>query len=474
MSGSPKFDVHGYSGCPLQVLHAPSFSIVRQIVDGFNSPTSAQTVSTKFSEESLNSRTRYFVLKLSSSESYNPRLKKQAEKQQFFHQEMNCVDKEQHEDSKKEESGFFLQIPPILYLSSDVTEQIRSFLLDDEAVKKCFPSNVQQQQQHDQAFIKNFIEQWKTETFSTSQREKLIEKMNREEKLENLSGVLMPFVHHTDCLRFLCTADFQRIKRFEDHLCYFFEWQVKRCQMKPLPIDIIVAKLEDLRKVCSRSESLLRKLPLSESSKNLLASFLLFPCSAKPETISDACLLLLEKLIRFFQPATTEKEDISIKIKSLQIPMGFCHGDLTLSNILIQESTNDKIVLIDFLDSFLESPLSDMCKINQDLSHGWTIRMLATNNTTKQEEKGAKPTNKNEESSNSVDPVRLYVLFQRMMKKVVLEPFGKEIWFQKLFRPLCVISQMRVLQYSVEETVARYLWDTIEQEVKLCDAELWK
>jgi len=35
--------------------------------------------------------------------------------------------------------------------------------------------------------------------------------------------------------------------------------------------------------------------------------------------------------------------------KDITIPIGYCHGDLTLSNILLKEET---YYLIDFLDSF--------------------------------------------------------------------------------------------------------------------------
>lgn len=45
-----------------------------------------------------------------------------------------------------------------------------------------------------------------------------------------------------------------------------------------------------------------------------------------------------------------------------------CHGDFTLSNILFK---NDKVILIDCLDSFLESFLTDYCKIHQDLTFNY-------------------------------------------------------------------------------------------------------
>jgi len=53
------------------------------------------------------------------------------------------------------------------------------------------------------------------------------------------------------------------------------------------------------------------------------------------------------------------------------IPLGQCHGDLTFSNIMF--SMEDvKVGLIDFLDSFLESPIIDIVKLRQDTKFNWT------------------------------------------------------------------------------------------------------
>ena len=52
------------------------------------------------------------------------------------------------------------------------------------------------------------------------------------------------------------------------------------------------------------------------------------------------------------------------------IPEGFCHGDLTFSNILVNGKSR-RIAAFDFLDSFVESPLQDIAKIRQDTSYYW-------------------------------------------------------------------------------------------------------
>jgi aminoglycoside/choline kinase family phosphotransferase len=50
---------------------------------------------------------------------------------------------------------------------------------------------------------------------------------------------------------------------------------------------------------------------------------------------------------------------------------GLCHGDFTLSNMLIEHPS--KIHLIDMLDNFIETPLQDMAKLRQDTAFYWSL-----------------------------------------------------------------------------------------------------
>jgi len=60
------------------------------------------------------------------------------------------------------------------------------------------------------------------------------------------------------------------------------------------------------------------------------------------------------------------------------LPVGICHGDFTFSNMIF----SDKIILIDFLDNFIESPIQDITKIYQDLNLCWTGFMSKTKRDT--------------------------------------------------------------------------------------------
>jgi serine/threonine protein kinase len=52
---------------------------------------------------------------------------------------------------------------------------------------------------------------------------------------------------------------------------------------------------------------------------------------------------------------------------------GYCHGDLTFENIIIN---NDGIYLIDFLDSFVECPIIDESKLLQDSFCYWSFKNI--------------------------------------------------------------------------------------------------
>jgi hypothetical protein len=56
-----------------------------------------------------------------------------------------------------------------------------------------------------------------------------------------------------------------------------------------------------------------------------------------------------------------------------------CHGDFTIANMIYY---NNNIYLLDFLDSYINSPIIDLVKLKQDLYHNWS---LLNSNYTEQE-----------------------------------------------------------------------------------------
>lgn len=94
--------------------------------------------------------------------------------------------------------------------------------------------------------------------------------------------------------------------------------------------------------------------------------------------IEDATLKIHKKLA--ILSGTIDKK-YAKQIKLVQdtnwslTPISKCHGDFTLENLII---SNGKLHLIDFLDSFLESPLVDIAKLLFDLRYFWSKRRTKT------------------------------------------------------------------------------------------------
>lgn len=79
---------------------------------------------------------------------------------------------------------------------------------------------------------------------------------------------------------------------------------------------------------------------------------------------------ILEELLPVFNVGCQWVTDNCPQV--LNVPVGECHGDLTLSNFII--TSDNCMYLFDFLDSFIETPLQDVAKIVQDMKYGWSFR----------------------------------------------------------------------------------------------------
>ena len=55
----------------------------------------------------------------------------------------------------------------------------------------------------------------------------------------------------------------------------------------------------------------------------------------------------------------------------VSVPVSYCHGDLTLENIIVKDGT---LYFIDFLDSYIHTKYIDLAKILQDVIYYWSWR----------------------------------------------------------------------------------------------------
>lgn len=87
--------------------------------------------------------------------------------------------------------------------------------------------------------------------------------------------------------------------------------------------------------------------------------------------------LIIQKLTSLTKDSE-HKKIINILIRELNflnlndIPKSFCHGDFSMSNLLFE---NKYYILIDFLDSFVDTIFIDLAKLKQDLYYKWIMKI---------------------------------------------------------------------------------------------------
>ena len=122
----------------------------------------------------------------------------------------------------------------------------------------------------------------------------------------------------------------------------------------------------------------------------------------------------------------------------IDVPVGICHGDLTFSNILF--ANNSKYYLIDFLDSFIETPLQDIVKLRQDSQFGWSILMYLKKH----------------------DNIRVSMTLKYIDDKFN-KHFQKYEFYKKHYNVLQLMNILRILPYAKTYEVKNYLIKTLNE-----------
>lgn len=125
-------------------------------------------------------------------------------------------------------------------------------------------------------------------------------------------------------------------------------------------------------------------------------------------------------------------------IKNIKFPVNICHGDLTLCNILIKNKEKH-IFLIDFLDSFLESPIVDMVKVRQDTKYKWCINMFI----------------EQDKINDKVEKLLDYCDLK------FHNHFQKYNFYSETYKYFQIINLLRVLQYSKDKKISDSLTKNI-------------
>lgn len=206
--------------------------------------------------------------------------------------------------------------------------------------------------------------------------------------------IKMQYVYSKNFIEFFEQAGFEQVDYLIGELEYFVEYEIGKCNLQSVSASIFQEKYTDIRKKVVSN-----------------------PIYAGNETIAA----IVEKCQTVFD-----------NLKDMAIPVGICHGDLTFSNILFN---GNNYYLIDFLDSFIETPLQDIVKIRQDTAYRWSQLMY----------------------TKSYDAVRLHIICDKIDSEIDGYFSKKYDWYRDNYRTVQLMNILRILPYAHEEKVISYL-----------------
>ena len=216
---------------------------------------------------------------------------------------------------------------------------------------------------------------------------KVYEILRTDEKTE----IQMDYVYSQNYIDYFENAGVHEIDAFVDAMIAFVEQEIKVSPVSECSDDVLMTKFEDVASKVSK----------------------------RPDYDDELKSLLNKARMR------VEKEGM------LRIPIGVCHGDLTFSNILF---CGQQYCLIDFLDSFIESPLQDIVKLRQDSHYLWSCLMY----------------------QEPYDALRLKLISEYVDKRLD-EHFSQYDWYKEHYEVLQLMNMLRILPYAKEEKIVDYL-----------------
>ena len=116
------------------------------------------------------------------------------------------------------------------------------------------------------------------------------------------------------------------------------------------------------------------------------------------------------------------------------MPVGICHGDMTLSNMIFNDN---EVYLIDFLDSFIETPLMDIVKLRQDTKYNWSYLLINDNKN-----------NLVFENSKSN--------FYKIDCEIV-DYYSQQEFYKNNYLIFQILNFLRIFQYAKKDYIIKYL-----------------
>lgn len=219
------------------------------------------------------------------------------------------------------------------------------------------------------------------------------------EKDDSKTIVKMEYVYSKNFIDHFETAGFEQINYFVQVFRDFIEREIEQSIIQHLPYSIVLKKWEDVKRRIYGN-----KYTMSDNDIDGI--------------VQRANAIIYRNMQDY-----------------IVLPVGICHGDLTFSNILFN---GNNFYLIDFLDSFIESPIIDMVKLRQDTAYQWSPLMYA----------------------GEYDITRLSIVCSKIDKELD-SCFSKYEWYRLYYSIFQLLNFFRILQYAHERKVISYLKKSI-------------
>lgn len=214
------------------------------------------------------------------------------------------------------------------------------------------------------------------------------------QKTEERTIVKMQYVYSKNFIEFFEQAGFEQVDYLIGALTSFIEYEISKSELQSVPATIFQGKFDEI-------QSKIEYNSIFQTAPNAI-------------TILERCQTVFNGL------------------GDMHIPLGICHGDLTFSNILFN---GNNYYLIDFLDSFIETPLQDIVKIRQDTAYHWSQLMYT------------KP----------YDAVRLNIIFNKIDKEIDAYFSKKYDWYNVNYHIVQLMNILRIVPYAKEQKVIDHL-----------------